>query len=199
VTGSVGALASAVGHVSGWNAGDWLVHVLLTLLGWVAVGTPVYLMHRMETAAADEPPPPPPPAAPIVAPPDWPRYVLAFGLGLAGTIVGASCGWVTARHINGVFLILAWWMVPFLFCVAVWMYWILDERDSDVGRSQSGWAAAMAGLVYAAVGLLIAGADAITRVAAQAELTSNALIALVLIGILGWVLWLVGPRRRARS
>jgi ABC-type Mn2+/Zn2+ transport system permease subunit len=76
------------------------------------------------------------------------------------------------------------------------MYWVVEERPSEEKRSRTGWAVAVSALVYGAVGILILGADLITRLAAQASLSSDAMIALVLIGVLGWALWLFSPRRR---
>jgi hypothetical protein len=59
---------------------------------------------------------------------------------------------------------------------------------------------AIAALIYATVGILILGADLITRLAAQASLSSDALIGLLLAGVLvGWALWLFNPRRRAKQ
>jgi hypothetical protein len=49
-----------------------------------------------------------------------------------------------------------------------------------------------------AVGILIVGADVILRLAAQVALSSDTTIALLLIGVLGWLLWIYVPRRRAK-
>jgi hypothetical protein len=51
-------------------------------------------------------------------------------------------------------------------------------------------------LVYGVIFVIIAGADAITRLAAEVDLPTDTVIFLVLIGILGWVLWVYAPRRR---
>jgi len=119
-------------------------------------------------------------------------------IGLGGAILGATFGWITARHIANAFLVFAWWMLPLLCGAAVTMYWVVEERPSEDKRSRTGWAVAVAALVYGAAGILILGADLITRLAAQASLSSDAMIALVLVGVLGWALWIFSPRRRAK-
>lgn len=185
-------LSVASNHLTGWNAFDWFFHVLFAILGWIAVAAPVYVMHRVETMRV---PQPPPPAAPVTAS-EWQYYVMAVCMGLGGAILGATFGWITARHIANPFLVFAWWMLPLVCGAAVTMYWVVEERPSLEKRSKTGWAVALAALVYGAAGILILGADLITRLAAQASLSSDAMIALILIGVLGWVLWLFSPRRR---
>jgi hypothetical protein len=203
-------LSEATSHVSGWNAFDWFLNVVFALAGWAMVATPVVVMHRLETYLVEEPPPPVPassqvtvsPAAPEGAPVTvsaWEYYVIATAVGLAGAILGATFGWLVARHLEGAFLVIVWWMVPFICFVGVTMYWLFEDRLSEVKRSKSGWAAAIAALIYAAVGTAIAGADLIIRLASQASLTSDGFIVLLLIGVLGWALWLFGPHRRARG
>jgi hypothetical protein len=188
-------LSAAANHLTGWGAFDWFFHILFAILGWIAVATPVYIMHRLETMRVIQPPPP---AAPVTTTPEWHYYVMAVCIGLGGAILGATFGWITARHIANAFLVFAWWMLPLLCGAAVTMYWVVEERPSEEKRSRTGWAVAIAALVYAAVGILILGADLITRLAAQASLSSQAMIVLVLVGVLGWALWLFSPRRRAR-
>ena len=188
-------LSAAANHLTGWGAFDWFFHILFAILGWIAVATPVYVMHRLETMRVTQPPPP---AAPVTTAPEWHYYVMAVCIGLGGAILGATFGWITARHIANAFLVFAWWMLPLLCGAAVTMYWVVEERPSEEKRSRTGWAVAIAALVYAAVGILILGADLITRLAAQASLSSQAMIVLVLVGVLGWALWLFSPRRRAR-
>jgi hypothetical protein len=188
-------LSAAANHLTGWGAFDWFFHILFAVLGWIAVATPVYVMHRLETMRVTQPPPP---AAPVTTAPEWHYYVMAVCIGLGGAILGATFGWITARHIANAFLVFAWWMLPLLCGAAVTMYWVVEERPSEEKRSRTGWAVAIAALVYATVGILILGADLITRLAAQASLSSQAMIVLVLVGVLGWALWLFSPRRRAR-
>ena len=185
-------LSVASNHLTGWNAFDWFFHVLFTLLGWIAVAAPVYVMHHFETMSV---PQPPPPAAPVTAS-AWQYYVMAACIGIGGAILGGTFGWITARHIANPFLVFAWWMLPLVCGAAITMYWVVEERPSLEKRSRTGWAVALAALVYGAAGILILGADLITRLAAQASLSSDAMIVLVLIGVLGWVLWLFTPRRR---
>jgi hypothetical protein len=187
-------LSAAANHLTGWNAFDWFFHILFAILGWIAVAAPVYVMHRLETTSV---PPPQPPAAPVTTS-DWQYYVMAVCIGIGGAILGATFGWITARHIANAFLVFAWWMLPLLCGAAVTMYWVVEERPSREKRSRTGWAVAVSALVYGAAGILILGADLITRLAAQASLSSDAMIALVLIGVLGWALWIFSPRRRAR-
>ena len=117
---------------------------------------------------------------------------------LQSKIAVREFGWITARHIANAFLVFAWWMLPLLCGAAVTMYWVVEEKPSEDKRSRTGWAVAVAALVYGAAGILILGADLITRLAAQASLSSDAMIALVLVGVLGWALWIFGPRRRAK-
>ena len=195
-------LSAAANHLTGWNAFDWFFHIVFALLGWIAVAAPVLVMHRLETTSV---PPQPPPGAPVTTSPaapvttsDWQYYVMSVCIGIGGAILGATFGWITARHIANPFLVFAWWMLPLLCGAAVTMYWVVEEKPSDEKRSRTGWAVAVAALVYGAAGILILGADLITRLAAQASLSSDAMIALVLIGVLGWALWLFGPRRRAK-
>jgi hypothetical protein len=197
-------LSAAANHLTGWNAFDWFFHILFAILGWIAVAAPVYVMHRLETATVPAPPPPgaqvtTSPAAPVTTS-DWQYYLMATCIGIGGAILGATFGWITARHIANAFLVFAWWMLPLICGAAVTMYWVVEERPSGSAekRSRTGWAVAMAALVYWAAGILILGADLITRLAAQASLSSDAMIVLVLIGVLGWVLWLFSPRRRAK-
>ena len=187
-------LSAAANHLTGWNAFDWFFHILFAILGWIAVAAPVFVMHRLETTRV---PQPPPPAAPVTTS-DWQYYVMAVCIGVGGAILGATFGWITARHIANAFLVFAWWMLPLLCGAAVTMYWVVEERPSEDKRSRTGWAVAVAALVYGAVGILILGADLITRLAAQASLSSDAMIALVLVGVLGWALWIFSPRRRAK-
>jgi hypothetical protein len=189
---SLVTLGAAANHLTGWNAFDWFFHILFAILGWIAVAAPVYVMHRLETTSV---PPPVPPAAPVTTA-DWQYYVMAVCIGIGGAILGATFGWITARHIANAFLVFAWWMVPLLCGAAVTMYWVVEERPSRDKRSRTGWAVAVSTLVYGAAGILILGADLITRLAAQASLSSDAMIALVLIGVLGWALWIFSPRRR---
>lgn len=191
---SLVTLSAAANHLTGWNAFDWFFHILFAILGWIAVAIPVYLMHRMETRNVRQPPPP---AAPVTEP-EWQYYTMAVCIGVGGAILGATFGWITARHIANAFLVFAWWMLPLLCGAAVTMYWVVEERPSEEKRSKTGWAVAMAALVYWAAGILILGADLITRLASQASLSSDAMIALVLIGVLGWALWIFSPRRRAK-
>jgi hypothetical protein len=205
ISPSVVVAAEAVNHVGGWGPTTWFWHLFFSLAGWAAIGAPVYIMHRLETEEAEQAvaaAAPVPAAGPVPVVSEepkvvaWPYMVLAFALGLAGTVTAAALSWFTVRHLDSTFLVIVWWMLPFVCCVAVWMYWLLEDRQSDVVRSRSGWAAALAGLVYAALGVAIAGADLITRLAATVELASDALIVLVLLGLLGWALWVVAPRRR---
>jgi hypothetical protein len=200
-------LSVAANHLTGWNAFDWFFHILFAILGWIAVAAPVYVMHRVETTSVPQSPPPAAPvtvvgASPAAAAPetssDWQYYVMAVCIGIGGAILGATFGWITARHIANAFLVFAWWMLPLLCGAAVTMYWVVEERPSREKRSRTGWAVAVSALVYGAAGILILGADLITRLAAQASLSSDAMIALVLIGVLGWALWIFSPRRRAR-
>jgi hypothetical protein len=77
---------------------------------------------------------------------------------------------------------------------------VLGRRGeaSEEKRSRTGWAVAIAALVYATVGILILGADLITRRLPRLRCHPEAMIVLVLVGVLGWALWLFSPRRRAR-
>lgn len=234
--------ADAVNHVGGWGPTTWFWHAFFALAGWAAIGAPVYIMHRLETEEAEQKPVAataaggPAPAEPEPSVLSSPYMAFSFALGIVGTVTAATLSWSTVRHLDTTILVILWWMLPFVCCVAVWMYWLLektttqtssadqtatqrttadryapqhmtadryaaqqttaDQRQTNVVRSRSGWAAALAGLVYVALGVAIAGADLITRLAATVELTSDALIVLVLIGILGWGLWLIAPRRR---
>ena len=198
-------LSAAANHLTGWNAFDWFFHILFAILGWIAVAAPVFVMHRLETTRVPQPPPPAAPVTVVGASPtpvapetssDWQYYVMAVCIGLGGAILGATFGWITARHIANAFLVFAWWMLPLLCGAAVTMYWVVEEKPSEDKRSRTGWAVAVAALVYGAAGILILGADLITRLAAQASLSSDAMIALVLVGVLGWALWIFSPRRR---
>lgn len=191
------ALSAAANHLSGWGAFDWFFHVAMAFLGWILVAVPIYLMHWLETRTIKQPPPP---AAPVTAGSEWEYYGMAVCSALGGAILGATFGWITARHIANGFLVFTWWMVPFICCGAVTMYWFVQDRPTQTTRSRSGWAVAVAALIYATVGILILGADLITRLAAQASLSSDALIGLLLAGVLvGWALWLFNPRRRAKQ
>ena len=78
-------LGAAANHLTGWGAFDWFFHILFTILGWIAVATPVYVMHRLETMRVTQPPPP---AAPVTTAPEWQYYVMA------GVSDSAARSWV---------------------------------------------------------------------------------------------------------
>ena len=75
----------------------------------------------------------------------------------------------------------------------------LATYPNAVKRSRTDLAAWLVALMYWAVGIWIATADAIYRLAAEVELPTDTIIVLVLIGILGWVFWVYFPRQRARK
>jgi hypothetical protein len=224
--------ASPPNHLTDWDTLDWCGNTFFAILGWILVAVPVAFMHHLEMKKANQPPAPP--ETPVPASERW-DYVVAVCIGLGGAFLGGSYGWTVARHITGLYLLLFWWMLPFICSGVVALYWFrwakLSEQkakrerarteiEEELNRSGRRWsrteiedelnrreikrssadiATTIAILVYWAVGILIVGADVILRLAAQVALSSDTTIVLLLIGILGWLLWIYVPRRRANK
>ena len=187
-------------HATGWSAVDWFGNLFFALLGWISVAGAVCWMYRNERNWVNQSNQSPPPTALARA---W-EYIIALCIGLGGAILGTSFGWLVERHLASVYLIFVWLALPLICRGAVLLFW---DRWAKPGlatampagqRSTTESAVWMAVLAYLAVFIIIAGADAITRLAAEVALPTDTVIVLVLIGILGWVLWIYRPRRRRR-
>jgi hypothetical protein len=128
-----------------------------------------------------------------------------LGIGSAGAILAVSFGWIVERHLANMYWIFIWMFgVPAICVGAVVLFWRrtvkpgLDTASPEGKRSSTDSAVWAAVLVYGVIFVIIAGADAITRLAGEVALPTDTVIVLVLIGVLGWVLWIYGPRRRRR-
>jgi hypothetical protein len=197
-------LGAAVNHLTGWGAINWCKYILGAVGGWIAVGVPVPYMHHIEMKRMRQQPPPPP-----TEPATWAErqdYLLAGVIGLSGAVVGGMYGWIVARHVAGLYSLLVWWALPFICDAAALLYWfrwakIVEYEGTPIEgrRSKAGVAAGLATLIYCTGGVLILGADGITRMAAAVAMSSDATIVVLLLALLGWVLWwLSRPRRSAR-
>ena len=127
-------LSVAANHLTGWGAFDWFFHILFAILGWIAVATPVYVMHRVETMRVIQPPPP----RPSDDGAGWQYYVMAVHRTRRrdpGCHVRLDYG----PPYRQCLLVFAWWMLPLLCGAAVTMYWVVEERRARrSGREPAG-------------------------------------------------------------
>ena len=195
VSGLITLSAPPPMHATGWNVFDWCFHVFWALFGWASVAGAVYWMYRVESQWVDQP----------QLPPAFARaseYALVIGIGLGGAFLAVSFGWIVERHLASMYWIFVWLFgVPAICIGAVLVFWRrtvkpgLDTGTPEGKRTKTDSAVWAAVLVYGVIFVIIAGADAITRLAAEVDLPTDTVIFLVLIGILGWVFWVYSPRR----